>query len=81
MNDDDKAETLRKRSRVFAGCTVVLSLALFVGLLLSVALLPEWLAQDAFGGLNRGHMLVLVLHIPPVIAAWLYIYFAPAPNS
>ena len=79
MKDEGRQEILRQRGRIFAGFAVTLSLTMFVVLLLSIAMVPDWLAQDAFGGLNRGHVMVLALHIPPVVAAWLYIYFAPAP--
>ena len=48
-------------------------MALFVILLLGVALFSSALATTAFAGLSWGHLLVFVLHVLPVAAAWLYI--------
>ena len=41
--------------------------------LLGVALFSSALATTAFAGLSWGQLLVFVLHVLPVAAAWLYI--------
>ena len=48
-------------------------MALFVILLLGVALFSSALATTAFAGLSWGQLLVFVLHVLLVAAAWLYI--------
>ena len=58
----------------FARISVSVVLFAFVCLLLGVALLPEFMAQNAVLGLSVGHLLVLFLHIVPVICAWWYVH-------
>ncbi|MEM7079924.1 MAG: DUF485 domain-containing protein [Pseudomonadota bacterium] len=53
--------------------TAGMFLALFLVLVLTIALAPEILAGAWLGGLTRGHWLVLALHVLPVISAWLYV--------
>ena len=75
---DNPAQTSR---HLIAWFTVTISMALFLCLLIGIAVVPDILAASAFGGLTRGHALVLLLHIPPVAAAWLYIYKGPEPKQ
>ena len=75
---DGPAQT---RSHRIAWLTVTISMALFISLLLGIALAPDFLAVASIGGVTRGHILVLLIHIPPVAAAWLYIYKGPEPKQ
>jgi hypothetical protein len=66
---------------LIAWFTVAISMALFLCLLIGIAVAPDFLAVSAFGGLTRGHALVLFLHIAPVAAVWFYIYRGPEPKQ
>ncbi len=69
------------RSHRIAWLTVTISMGLFLSLLLGISLAPDFLAVASIGGITRGHVLVLLIHIPPVAAAWLYIYKGPEPKQ
>ena len=47
---------------------------LMLVMLFSVALWPDALAATSPLGLSYGHLLILIIHICPVIAAWYYIF-------
>ena len=81
MTNGTKDSPAPTGKHLIAWVTVTFSMALFLCLLIGIAVAPDFLAVTAFGGLTRGHALVLLLHIPPVAAVWLYIYRGPEPKQ
>ena len=81
MSDGGKVDLAPTRGHLFNWLAVWSFLGLYVVLILTIALAPEFLAVISLGGLTRGHLLVLLLHIPPVIAAWIYIYAGQEPGE
>ena len=59
-------------SKFAAYCTVIFVILMMV-MLFSVALFPETLATQSAIGLTYGHLLILIIHLCPVAAAWYYI--------
>ena len=68
-------------SHLIAWLTITIGMALFLCLLIGIAVAPDFLGVAIAGGMTRGHLLVLLIHIPPVFAAWLYIYKGPEPKQ
>lgn len=81
MTKDLEDGPTRKPIHLIAWLTVTLTMALFLCLLIGVARAPDFLAVASIGGLTRGHILVLLIHILPVAAAWLYICKGPEPEQ
>ena len=52
---------------------LVICFAPFLTLLLGIPLFPLLLAREAFAGLAWGELLIIVIHILPVIIAWVYL--------
>ena len=57
----------------FSLTVVAVSFVFFVALLLLIPLASGFLDQAVLAGLTWGHLLVIVIHVFPVIAAWIYI--------
>lgn len=81
MANAEEGSAAPPRSHRIAWLTVTISMGLFISLLLAIPLAPDFLAAASIGGITRGHLLVLLIHIPPVAAAWLYIYKGPEPKQ
>ena len=64
---------INQRLSALSRWTVSGFFALYLGLLLGVALFSEALASELALGLSLGQWLVLALRIGPVIMAWIYI--------
>ncbi|MEM7101096.1 MAG: DUF485 domain-containing protein [Pseudomonadota bacterium] len=64
---------ITKRLSALSRWTVSVFFTLYLVLLLGVALFSDALAAHLALGLSMGQWLVLILHVGPVIMAWIYI--------
>ena len=56
----------------FSLAVVAVSFALLLLLLLAIPLAANTLNAPAIAGITWGHLLVILIHVLPVIAAWIY---------
>ncbi len=57
----------------FALGSLAVCLALLLLLLIAIPNFSDWLARPFIGGFTVGHALVTVIHVLPVVAAWVYL--------